>query len=393
MKALFAIVIAGTLCSCTNPVRTVAQASSGPPSVAVALVGEQTLERQLALAAEFRPYQEVDLHAKVAGYVKQINVDVGDRVRAGELIATLEIPEMADESVQAEAAEKRSEAELARARGDLSRMESAHAAAHLGYQRLADVATKRPNLIARQELDDALSKDRGAEAAIDSAKAAITAAEQQIRVSEASQQRLRTMETYMKIIAPFSGVISKRYADTGAMIQAGTASSSQSMPLVRLSQVDRLRLVLDVPESAFAQVHLGVPIQVRVEAVAREFTGRISRFSDRLQPSTRTMETEVDVPNPKGELAPGMYAEVRLPLERRDHALSLPVQAVTGAEDKASLWIVNAQNRLEQRDVILGMETPERREILKGLAAGDRVVVGKLGALRAGDVVDAREAQ
>jgi RND family efflux transporter MFP subunit len=397
VKALFVVLFAGALCatlsSCSGPARAVAEASPGAPSVAVAAVTVQTLERQLALSAEFRPYQEVDLHAKVAGYLKQINVDVGDRVRAGDLIATLEVPEMADDAAQAEALRLHSESEWVRAKGELSRMESTHEAGHLAYQRLSEVAKSRPNLIARQELDEALSKDKSAEAAIDSAKAAISSAEQQIRGSEASQKRLQTLETYTKIIAPFAGVISKRYADTGALIQAGTASSSQAMPLVRLSQVDRLRLVLDVPESAVPQIHVGVPIHVRVGAIGRDFTGRVSRFSDRLQSSTRTMETEVDVLNPGGELAPGMYAEVRLTVERRDRALSVPVEAVTGADDKASLLVVNPQNRLERRDVVLGMETPERREVVKGLAAGDRVVIGKIAALHAGDAVEPQKAQ
>jgi RND family efflux transporter MFP subunit len=391
MKALLVISLAGVLCSCTNPART-AEASANIPSVAVVRVSRQTLERDLVLAAEFRPYQEIDLHAKVAGYLKQINVDVGDRVRTGDLIAILEVPEMADEDAQAEATKKRSEAELTRARGELARVESAHEIAHLAYQRLADVAKSRPNLIAQQELDDALSKDKGTEAAVDAAKAAVAVAEQQIRVAEANDNRLHTLEAYTRIAAPFTGVISKRYADPGALIQAGTSSSSQAMPLVRLSEVDRLRLVLDVPESAFPQIHVGVPIQVRVDAVGREFTGRVSRFSDRLQTSTRTMKTEVDIANPNDQLAPGMYGEARLPLERRVNALTLPVEAVTNADSKVSLFIVNDQNRLEKRDVDLGMETPERREILKGLKEGDRVVIGKAAALRPGDPVEAREA-
>ena len=390
MKALLLIVSAGALCSCSSPAKVAPEVAAGPPTVAVAVVTRQNLERDLALAAEFRPYQEVDVHAKVAGYLKQINVDVGDRVAAGQVIATLEIPEMIDEDVQAEATKKRSEAELTRARADLSRMESSHDAAHSAYQRLAEVAKSRPNLIARQELEDVMAKDKVAEGGVDSAKASISAAEQQILVSGANQQRLRTMEAYTKILAPFSGVISKRYADTGAMIQAGTSSSSQAMPLVRVSQVDRLRLVLDVPESAFPQIHIGLPIQVHVDAVKRDFTGQVARFSDRLQDATRTMETEVDVMNPGGQLAPGMYAAVRLATEKRDHALAIPVQAVTGAGDRVPLWIVNPQNRLETRDVTLGMETPDRREILSGLAEGDRVVIGKTAALRAGDVVEPR---
>jgi RND family efflux transporter MFP subunit len=397
MKEFCVVLCAGALsiamCSCASPSKTEVQADSSTTTVPVVRVTRQTLERDLTLAAEFRPYQEVNLHAKVAGFLQQISVDVGDHVRAGDLIAILEVPEMADEEAQADASQRRSESELVRARGELARARSIHDAAHVAYQRLADVAQARPNLIARQELDDALAKDKSAEAQVDSAAAAITSAEQQIHVAEASHQHIRTLQAYTRITAPFAGVITRRYADLGSMIQAGTSSSSQAMPVVTLSQVDRLRLVLAIPESAVSKVRAGLPIRIRVAAVGREFVGRVSRFSDRLQTATRTMETEVDVENPSGDLAPGMYAEARLLLDRRDNVLSLPVEAVTGAEDKASLFVVDSQKHLVSREVALGLETPDRREVLKGLSDGDLVVLGKSGSLHAGDVVEPREAQ
>jgi RND family efflux transporter MFP subunit len=309
------------------------------------------------------------------------------------LIATLEIPEMVDEDAQAEATRKRSEAELVHAQGELSRAQSAHEAAHLGYQRLADVVKVRPTLVARQEIDDSFAKDREAEAQVDSAKAAITAAEQQIRVAQASEQRIHTLQAYQRITAPFAGVISKRYADPGAMIQAGTSSSSQAMPIVRVSEVARLRLVLAVPESAVPRIRVGSPIGIRVAAVNREFQGKVSRFSGRLQSSTRTMETEVDVDNPRGDLAPGMYAEALVTLDRHAGALSIPVQAVAGAEDQATLLVVGPQDQLVQKRVRLGLETPDRREVLGGLEQGDLVVIGKAAALHAGLRVSPQEAK
>jgi RND family efflux transporter MFP subunit len=350
--------------------------------VAVARVQREDLHRDLVLSAEFRPYEEVDLHAKVAGFLKDIQVDVGDRVQAGQLIATLEIPEMVDEDAQAEATRKRSEAELVHAQGELSRAQSAHEAAHLGYQRLADVVKVRPTLVARQEIDDSFAKDREAEAQVDSAKAAITAAEQQIRVAQASEQRIHTLQAYQRITA-----------DPGAMIQAGTSSSSQAMPIVRVSEVARLRLVLAVPESAVPRIRVGSPIGIRVAAVNREFQGKVSRFSGRLQSSTRTMETEVDVDNPRGDLAPGMYAEALVTLDRHAGALSIPVQAVAGAEDQATLLVVGPQDQLVQKRVRLGLETPDRREVLGGLEQGDLVVIGKAAALHAGLRVSPQEAK
>lgn len=393
MRAIFLVLCMAGLWSCARSAKTAVHADSGVPSVAVARVQRQDLQRDLVLSAEFRPYEEVDLHAKVAGFLKDITVDVGDRVQAGQLIATLEIPEMVDEDAEAEATRERSEAELVHAQDDLARMQSAHEAAHLNYQRLADVVKVRPNLVARQEIDDALAKDREAEAQVDSAKAAITEAQQQIRVAQASEQRIRTLQAYQRITAPFAGVISQRYADPGALIQAGTSSSSQAMPIVRLSETARLRLVLAVPESAVPRIRVGSPIGIRVAAVNRQFQGKVSRFSDRLQSTTRTMQTEVDVDNPRGDLAPGMYAEAVVTLDRHAGALSVPVQAVVGAADHATLLVVDPQSQLVQKDVRLGLETPDRREVLSGLEEGDLVVIGKAAGLRPGLRVRPQEAQ
>jgi len=208
--------------SCTRPAKTAVRADSEMPSVSVARVQRQDLQRDLVLSAEFRPYEEVDLHAKIAGYLKDIRVDVGDHVQAGQLIAILEIPEMADEDAQAEATRKRSEAELVHAQSELMRDQSAHEAAHLNFQRLDDVMKVRPALVARQEIDNAMAKDREAEAQVDSAKAAITAAEQQIRVAQAAEQRIHTLQAYQRITAPFAGVISKR-------VRTGAARSPTAM--------------------------------------------------------------------------------------------------------------------------------------------------------------------
>lgn len=393
MRAIFLVLCAGAMYSCTRTAKTTVQADSQIPSVSVARVQRQDLQRDLVLSAEFRPYEEVDLHAKVAGYLKDIRVDVGDRVQAGQLIATLEIPEMTDEVAQAEAIRKRSEAELVHAQSQLMRDQSTHEAAHLNFQRLDDVIKTRPGLVARQEIDNAMAKDREAEAQMDSAKAAITAAEQQIRVAQAAEQRIHTLQAYQRITAPFAGMITKRYADPGAMIQAGTSSSSQAMPVVRLSEIARLRLVLAVPESAVSRIHVGGAIGVRVNAVNRQIQGKVSRFSGRLQTTTRTMDTEVDVDNARGDLAPGMFAEAVVTLDRHDGALAVPVLAVAGAEDKATLLVVDSQNQLVQKEVRLGLETADRREVVSGLNDGDLVVVGKAAGLRPGQRVQPQEAK
>src|SRR5262249_43544962 len=153
--------------------------------------------------------------------------------------------------------------------------------------------------------------------------------EEQVRATEASEERLKTMTGYTRIVAPFAGVITKRYADPGAMIQQGTASSSQATPVVRVSDVSKLRLVLDVPETAVPRIRTGSAVQIKVDALNRVIEGRVARFSGRLQQSTRTMETEIDVLNPSGEMKPGMFATALITLDRRDGALAIPVQAIS----------------------------------------------------------------
>jgi RND family efflux transporter MFP subunit len=359
----------------------------------VARVAPADLAKTELLTAEFRPYQEIEVHAKVAGYLKQIFVDVGDRVKVGQTLAILEVPEMADDVVHAAAAMRRSEAEVQHAREEMAHAEAVHDAAHLAYQRLAEVSKTRPNLVAQQEIDDARAKDLASEAGVSAAKASLAAAQQALDVSKSDVQRTNTMVAYSKITAPFTGVISKRYADTGAMIQAGTSSQSQAMPLVRLSQIDLLRLILPVPEQIVARIHIGQPVEVRVPSLDRTFPGKVARFSDTVSTATRTMETEVDVPNPNLQLVPGMYAEALLTLDRRENTLAIPLQAVSIQGDKATVFVVNRENKVEERPVRLGIQTANRAEVIAGLNDGDFVVVGNRSQIQAGLKVNPKQVE
>jgi len=359
------------------------------PTVAVAKAAPADLSRSVKLTAEFKPFQEIDVMAKVAGYIKEIRVDVGDRVRQGELLATLEIPEMANDLARAKAAVARSDAEVARANDDISRAESAHNIAHLSYERLAEVSKKRPGLIAQQEIDDAHSKDLGAEAQLAAAKSNRAAAVQQVDVNKADVDRVNTMHDYTRVTAPFAGVITKRYADKGSMIQAGTASQTQAMPVVRLSENSSLRLILPVPESVVPRIRVGQQVEVNVPSLNRTFPGKVARFSDKVQLSTRTMDTEVDVSNPSLVLIPGMYAEVNLTLDRRAGTLAIPVSAVDGGADPGAgqVMLVTPDEKVEVRKVSLGLETANLVEVLSGLREGDLVVIGSRASLQAGQPV------
>jgi len=219
-------------------------------------VGRAPLSNTLSIAGEFLPYQEVELHAKVSGYIRNINVDIGDRVRKGQVLAILEIPELVAQLQAAGAGVRHSQEEITRAQNDVSRAEADHAALHAGAARLRQASEARPGLIAEQELDDATAKDRSAEAQVEAAKSALSASRQQLEVSQADERHYAALSEYSRITAPFDGVVTWRYADTGSLIQAGTSNVS-SMPVVKLSQANVLRLRIPVPESLAASVRDG----------------------------------------------------------------------------------------------------------------------------------------
>ena len=358
------------------------------PTVAVVQATRADLSTDLVLTAEFEPFQEIDVMAKVSGYIKNINVDIGDRVKERQLLATLEIPEMQDDLTRAAASLDEANADLAAARDELLRAQSTHDMAHLSYSRVLDVSKKEPGLVPQQEVDEAHSRDLVAEAQVSGAKSRITASEQRIRVSQAEQSRVRTLYQYATITAPFAGVVTKRYANNGSLIQAGTASQSQAMPVVRLSENGLLRLALPVPESAVPLIHLGERVDVRVSALHRSFPGRVARFSDKVEEATRTMKTEVDVPNPTLVLVPGMYAEVDLVTEERKHVLTVPVEAVDGSGSSARVFTVQPSGIIQIVPVSLGIETARQIEIRSGdLKEGDDVVVGSRAGLKDGNKV------
>ena len=358
--------------------------------VAVAKVTAEDLEKHEVLAAEFRPYQVIDVHAKIAGYLKKINVDVGDRVKEGQELAVLEVPELADELSHAQASKSRSVSEVDRAKEDLARAKAQYQAAHLIYERLEGVAKDKPTLIARQEIDDAQAKDLGAQASVSAANAALAAAQQTVDVSQADIEKVKTMSAYTKITAPFTGVVTKRYADTGAMIPAGTSSTSNGLALIQLSQNNLLRLVLPVPEAIVSKIHLGETVTVHVGALNRDFEGKVSRFADTVSMATRTMDTQIEVPNPNLILIPGMYAEATISVEKRPDALSIPLEAVTITSKGATAYVVDSGSQIAIRNLKLGLETPERVEVLAGLSEGELVVTGNRSGLVAGQKVESK---
>lgn len=382
---LGAAVLAVATTGCTERAASPAAAATDKATaVTTARAERHDLTRELEVAAEFRPYQEVEVHAKVAGFLKSISVDVGDRVAAGQVIGVLEVPEFEQELAHATATEKRTELDVTRSESEVKRTESAYQMRKLSYDRLLAVSKSRPNLVAQQEVDMAAAQAREAEGQWETAKASLASTQQQVNVSVATKARVRTMMNYLRVTAPFSGVVTKRYADPGAMIQTGTASQTQAMPLVRISQIDHLRMILPIPEAAVSYVKGQSAVEVRVEALKRVFQGKVARMSERLDPSTRAMEIQVDMANPSGVILPGMFGTALLTLETRQNVVSVPVQAVAGQGTKPTVMVVNSKQMLEERPVTLGLETPELIEITGGVEEGEVVVVGNRGGLKTG---------
>jgi len=380
--------IAGMMAGCGSGHNAHADDPANAPSAAVVKVARCDLTNSLEIASELEPFQEIEVYAKVSGYIRKLYVDWGTHVKQGQLLAVLEIPELQQQLQQDEASVRRSEQDFSRAREELSRAESSYTVAHLTYTRLAEVQKSRPELVAQEEIDVAQGKDLEASAGVSSAKDALAAAEQGLLASKAALGKDQAMFDYARITAPFDGVVTEIYGYTGALLPAGTSSSKGALALCRLSQNNLLRLVIPVPERAVSEIRVGQTIAVDVSGIKRTFDGKIVRFSDQIDTQTRTMHTEVEVPNPKYELVPGMYASVKIPLHSAANVLAVPVQAVeSGGEGQGTVLVVDSSNRVEKKTVKLGLQSATQVEIVSGLQLDEMVVYGEQGQFRPGELV------
>lgn len=344
------------------------------PVAPIVKVTRRDISDRLEIASEFLPFQEIDVYAKVSGYIKTLYVDWGTHVRAGQLMAVLEIPEL-EQQVDHD------QASMQEAQEDLKRAQSSYAVAHVTYQRLVGVQKAQPELISQEDIDVAQGKDL-------ESNAAVSAAEQAQLAAKSALEKDKTLYAYSHMTAPFAGVVTQMYAYTGALLPAGTTSNIGNSALCHLSQNDLLRLVIPVPERAVPDVHIGQTVAVNVSGLKKTFSGKIVRVSDQIDLSTRTMHTEVQVPNPNYELVPGMYASVELPLHTAADALSLPVQAVRRTtEGKGTVLYVGPDNRVQPREVKMGLEGANWVEIVSGLQEGDSVIFGEQSSFMPGQLV------
>jgi len=381
-----ALMLALGLSSCGGG-RDKVEADQQVVTVGVAPVVKKTLSRQITLSSELVPFQEIDVYAKESGYLRKLNVDYGTHVRAGQVMATLEIPELEAQLQQDQAEIANATNQVTRADHELKRYGAQYKALHLEYTRLNTVFENQPGIVAQQEVDDAQGKDLAASSQVDAGKAALEAAQSQLSANKAKLAHDQTLFDYSQITAPFSGVVTERYANLGALVQAGTSSSTQAMPIVRLSEDDLFRLVMPIPESYVRYIHVGDPVNVRVSSLNRSFPGKVTRFSVDVREDTRTMHTEVDVPNPDRVLIPGLYAEAQLFLDQKENVLTVPLQAVSQEGNRTTIYVANRESQIESRPVQLGLETTSDAEILSGVREGEQVVVSDRSGLKPGQRV------
>jgi RND family efflux transporter MFP subunit len=349
--------------ACNSGTRSSKADAAENASAQVAVVQRGNIDQVLSLAGQFQPYQTVDVHPKVSGFIRHIYVDIGDRVRQGQTLAVLEVPELKAQLSGTVSEVARSGDEIVRAQHEVQRAESTHSAIHADYDRLLQTSQAQPGLVAQQELDDAQE------------------------VSKADNQRVSAIEDYTNVVAPLDGVIIWRYADTGALIQSGVGSNNQDLPIVKLAQSGVMRLRLPVPETYVRYVHIGDTVQLRVDSLGRYFTGTVVRFTRELNFETRTMETEIDVPNKDLTIDSGMYANALLRLNHADNVVTIQLGALVLRGNQQQVYVLDGGNHVHIRTVQTGIRGNQLVEIRSGLSPGDRVIVAAQSKYTENEVV------
>jgi RND family efflux transporter MFP subunit len=333
------------------------------------------LEKTLVIPGELAPFQRVDIHAKIAGFVEAIHVDRGSFVKQGQALAELSAPELAARRAEAQAKIPAVVAQRIEAEANLAAAEST-------YQRLSE-ASKTPGVVAGNDVVLAGK-------AVEAVRARIDSLDKTVAAHEASVRAIEEIEKYLKVTAPFAGVITERFVHEGALVGA---QGSSGMPLFTLDQIARLRLVAAVPEAYKQSIARGGRIQFTVPAFPSEiFTGFVARPAYAVDPKTRTMPVELDVGNTGGKLAPGMYAEVQWPIRRQGETLFVPPSAIKATTER--IFVIRVNNGVaEWVDVRRGMSEGALVEVFGDLRAGDRIVQRATDEIRPGTRVSARSAQ
>ena len=335
-------------------------------------VVSKSLDETMVIPGELKPFQRVDIHAKVTGFVEAVHVDRGSFVEEGQLLAGMSAPELEAQRIEAQARIPAVEAQRIEARARL-------AAAQSTFQKLSEAA-KTPGVVAGNDVVLA-------EANVKAEQARIAALDETIAAHEASVRALEEIEKYLKVKAPFAGVVTQRHAHPGAL--AGPRGDA-AMPLFTIEQVSRLRLVAAVPEAYRQSIARGRKVQFSVAAFPAEtFTGVVARPAYAVDPKTRTMPVELDFTNSGTKLTPGMYAEVRWPVRRSGETLFVPTTAINATTERIFVIRV-AGGKAEWVDVRRGLSEGDLAEVFGNLAAGETIVLRATDEIRPGTEVRSR---
>jgi len=356
------------------------------PSVDVVYPRRLTVAQRLQTNATLEAFETTDLFAKVTGYLSDVRVDIGDHVKAGQVLAVIDIPEMEKQLAEDEAqlASKQSALETAHRQVD-------HDDASLALQ---DITLKRQAVLFKdgwvpaQMLDQNRSDAAVAKANVGVSKANLTLAAHQVDLAAATVEKTKALLAYTQIVAPFDGVVARRLVNRGDLVQPPTGTLMK--PLFTVQRIDTIRVFCDVPENDVPQLHVGDPAIVKpIGFNGKPFIGKVTRASLRLDPGTRNMRTEIDLSNPEERLYPGMYAEVSLEMNRRPDALTIPAAAV-GSDGDGNFVDAITDNRVTRLAIKTGLSDSGRIEVTGGLSEETPVVATIKGMPPAGTAVQPR---
>jgi membrane fusion protein, multidrug efflux system len=326
------------------------------PTVDVVHPSSEPPQSELQLPSTLQAYIEAPIYARTTGYLRRWYKDIGSKVNEGELLADIETPEVDQELQQARAARDQASAQLKLAQSSAKRWEN----------------LQKMDAVSQQETDERSSSYIQGEANLNAA--------------EANVRRLEQLESFKHIYAPFSGVITTRNTDVGSLVNAGNGGPTQQLFVI--AQIDPIRIYVSVPEVDSPSIHMGVKVDIEVPAlIGKHFTGSVVRTAEAIDPATRTLNTEIDVPNPKGQLLPGSYAQVHLALNQQVQRLTLPSNALLFRAEGPRAAVVGAGSKVELRPIAIGRDFGNTVEIISGLEPADAVVVSPSDSLENGQVV------
>ncbi|MGI8743438.1 MAG: efflux RND transporter periplasmic adaptor subunit [Bryobacteraceae bacterium] len=384
---LFSTLIACVACSRSGAGSALAQAGPAPVTVSVTKAQQRDLVDRIDLTGSLTADEQVTVYAKIPGYLKAIHFDIGDRVGQGQLIAELEIPEMTAGLAEKRAALVKARAALEQARAAVEESRAEAEFAQINYQRLKNIHDRDADVLPGQDVDQARAGHGVASGKLKNAEAQVKVAEAAVTGADAEINTLQTMMAYARIEAPMAGIITQRFVDAGALIQSASSSRTQAAPVVTIARVDRVRAIVDVPESSASYVRPGTAAALQVESTP--VPARVSRTGGMLDPASRTLRVEIDVPNGSGRLRPGMTVKVSLDLRKFPGSVTVPIAAVRGLASERSVFIVQ-DGKAKQLKVKVGLESPDWIQIVDGLRGGEDVIVASAGPLSDGNPVSVR---